>query len=189
MGQRSQIYVTWKNREGKNILVARYFQWNFGERMVSRAVSIITELSRNLKYEYLWSEKSFPERIGRFAEVNFDYRDICESHDIIKWFLETEDTDFNEYVFECQDNNDGQLFIKVEDGKIKYGFLQNDFNSDNVMNAEQYMDWDYPSWKQDLEGTLYQATLDNIEFINKNAELMTTEEIDLMRSANYLGGN
>ena len=33
MGQRSQIYVRFNNRYGKTELVARYFNWNFGERM------------------------------------------------------------------------------------------------------------------------------------------------------------
>ena len=37
MGQRSQIYVRLKDKEGNKYLIAKYFQWNYGERMISRA--------------------------------------------------------------------------------------------------------------------------------------------------------
>lgn len=36
MGQRSQIYV----RYNEKLLFARYFQWNYGTRMISRARSM-----------------------------------------------------------------------------------------------------------------------------------------------------
>ena len=33
MGQRSQIYV----RYNKKLVIANYYQWNYGEQMISRA--------------------------------------------------------------------------------------------------------------------------------------------------------
>jgi len=33
MGQRSQVYV----RYNKKLVVTNYYQWNYGERMISRA--------------------------------------------------------------------------------------------------------------------------------------------------------
>ena len=113
MGQRSQIYVSWKNEKGENVLVARYFQWNFAERMISRARGLIEQLEYSLNYTYLWSTEEFKNKIAKIAEVNFDMRDIVQSTDILKEYEEYVDDktkcSFNDYIFEWQDNNDGQL--------------------------------------------------------------------------------
>lgn len=37
MGQRSQIYVIYKDNQNRDCISATYFQWNYGERMISRA--------------------------------------------------------------------------------------------------------------------------------------------------------
>lgn len=37
MGQRSQIFVRYQETDGTRKLVARYYGWNYGERMISRA--------------------------------------------------------------------------------------------------------------------------------------------------------
>ncbi|MFR2242517.1 MAG: hypothetical protein ACLS67_15260 [Anaerobutyricum soehngenii] len=37
MGQRSQIYVRFNKENGQSGLIANYYGWNFGERMISRA--------------------------------------------------------------------------------------------------------------------------------------------------------
>ena len=42
MGQRSQIYVRYTNEKGEHFLTARYFGWNYGERMISRARHTLT---------------------------------------------------------------------------------------------------------------------------------------------------
>lgn len=43
MGQRSQIYIRFNDNrmESGKGLIALYYQWNYGERMVSRARQII----------------------------------------------------------------------------------------------------------------------------------------------------
>ena len=191
MGQRSQIYVSWQNDKGENVLVARYFQWNFAERMISRARGLIEELNSNFQFNYIWSTDEFKEKIARVTEINWDYRDIVKSCDIIKEYDEyVEDkaeTSFEDYVFNIQDNNDGQLYIKVDvtNKKIKYGFLKYDMKSDEVMDCEEYMNWDCENWKHNIDGRLYQTCYDNFDFIRNHAELMTTEEIDAFRSAIY----
>ena len=37
MGQRSQIYVIYKDNQNRDCISATYFQYNYGERMISRA--------------------------------------------------------------------------------------------------------------------------------------------------------
>lgn len=41
MGQRSQIYVRYNKKDMNGVnckkLIANYYQWNYGERMISRA--------------------------------------------------------------------------------------------------------------------------------------------------------
>ena len=59
MGQRSQIYVAYDkgHRNEKGIverkdgqyLIARYYQWNYGSRMVSRAKGLIEWILENIE--------------------------------------------------------------------------------------------------------------------------------------------
>jgi hypothetical protein len=58
MGQRSQIYIRWQKENGDYVLIARYFQWNFSERMISRARALIEELKENLKYDFQFNGNS-----------------------------------------------------------------------------------------------------------------------------------
>ena len=56
MGQRSQIYVRY-NKDGINHLIARYYQWNYGERMISRCKHSIEWIKSILDYDwYLTTE-------------------------------------------------------------------------------------------------------------------------------------
>ena len=48
MGQRSQIYIRIKDEDGNTTLFAKYFQWNFGERMISRARYGIEYIKRGI---------------------------------------------------------------------------------------------------------------------------------------------
>ena len=64
MGQRSQIYVRYEKEDNINvarkILAARYYQWNYGECMISRARYSMEWLKTN--HEYL---AYYPEKIPR----------------------------------------------------------------------------------------------------------------------------
>jgi hypothetical protein len=189
MGERSQIYIKWNvhaNKENMVGAIARYFQWNYGERMISRARGIIETLEEYMKYKYMFSDKWYIEKLTRIAETNFDMRDIVWSSNIIDEYNEYGNEDnFADIVFYGQDNNDGQLFIDITDSGIKYALaLEYGENGYKPISAEQYMKenmGDYSEsgdWRVDAKERGYlDYTEDNIKYINENAELMTAEEI------------
>lgn len=92
MGQRSQIYIRYnvnyvygsatdhpKTQNFKG-LIARYFQWNYGERMISRARYIIEEIKDEfMEYKYCFNDNEKLEKLKRFCETNFDMKDIVFS--------------------------------------------------------------------------------------------------------------
>lgn len=191
MGQRSQIYIRY-NVEGHKGLIARYFQWNYGERMVSRARGIIKTIKDEfLQYKFMWGEPQWIVKLERICDVNFDMKDIVLSNDIIKEIEEQWDCDL-EYLF-AQDNNDGQLLIDVTDDEIKYCFIP--YYSDIIpMDGDAYMQWnmgygktvdrwDIPTKYMTKEIIAY--TKDNIQAISKMAQLMTVEETEEFVTADY----
>ena len=187
MGQRSQIYIRWhvtdshgRCHEG---LIARYFGWNYGIRMISRAKSILKEIQDEfLDYPYLFSVPSYIKKLERYCDVNFDMQSIEMSSDIIEEVKE-QFPDNTRFLFE-QDNNNGQLFIDVSESEIKYGFMEF-FDCNTVMDADKYMEWDrnnsgLPNWHvpdKYVSISEIQYTEDNIKAINIIASLMTIEEI------------
>lgn len=181
MGQRSQIYVRY-NKDGINYLIARYYQWNYGERMISRCRYGIEWIKEMIPYDWYFTSET--EKLKRILDVNFDMKDIVLGCDIIKEY--SEDTywkdknySLNDYVFECQDNNDGKLFIDIKDGIIKYAFLDSECHTEHIMNAEQYMNWDCENWLTDeyIDEEDKLICFNNIKTINEIAQLMTEEEI------------
>lgn len=202
MGQRSQIYIRYNvnftcdiscsindskisvpkvyNYKG---LIARYFGWNYGERMISRARYIIEEIQTEfMEYKWCFGDKEKLEKLKRFCETNFDMKDITFSSDILEEIKDYDDGDL-QYLFE-QDNNDGQLFIDVTDNGIKYCFMSY-YNEGGPMDGEHYMKWnceneDHPDWHIPYEYMTKKTityTEKNIKKINKMATLMTPEEI------------
>ena len=178
MGQRSQIYIRWQKENGDYVLVARYFQWNFAERMISRTRSLIEELKNNLQYSFLFNDyKPYERKIASYCDINFDFRDIVQNQDIIKEYEEQgEGNTFKDYVFLTQDNNDGKLFIDVDVKKqvIKYCLTTYDMK---LLDCRTYLDWDYEEWKHDLDSDSYSYTIDNLEYIEKNAKLMSKAKL------------
>lgn len=187
MGQRSQIYVRYQ-KDGVNYLTARYYQWNYGERMISRCRHSLGWIEVMMSYDWYLMRET--EKLKRILDVNFDMHDVMIGYDIIKEWEECdwkEETSFKEYVFLTQDNNDGKLFIDIKDGVIKYAFLDYDCNTNRVMSAAQYMQWDCPSWRKseyidDEQKALCEA---NIKAIKKMAKLMTKEEVEEFINADY----
>lgn len=185
MGQRSQIYVKYNGE----LIIANYYQWNYGERMISRARYGIEKIKYYVdkKYDYVFKSTWEIESIRRYFDVNFDMKDIAMSMDIIKEYEDdkkyypifVQHSSFEEYVYFDQNNNDGKLLIDIRDGKIKYAFLDYDFSFDRIMDARQYMDWDYESWENSeyLSEEDIETCKDNIEKINEMAELMTVDEV------------
>ena len=203
MGQRSQIYVRWNTQDGKMMLVPRYYQWNYGTRMISRARGIIGWLEGSGTYLDCGNE----EKLRRIMDINFDYKDVVLGHDIIKeWKEYCNGLDFNDTVFFGQDNNDGKLLIDMHidwkcvdrlTGKdkisFKYAFLTDEDDSP-VMNGDEYMQWDeggyedagYKVWRDNpyLKKEI-KYTERNIKWIDKHAKLMTAEEVKRFTSYNY----
>lgn len=187
MGQRSQIYIHWDiqkyndERRAKGF-IARYFQWNYGERMVSRTRGIIEALQDEyLEYRYLLTDKWGYEKLCRICDTNFDMRDIVRSDDILDEIRRGEYD--KEYLFK-QDNNDGQLLIKITDDGIKYAFI---YEGTSPLNALRYMRADMGAdWrKQNKDAVDY--TLENHKAINTMATLMTEDEVKEFLNADYSG--
>lgn len=204
MGQRSQIYFRIKDPNGKYNLVARYFQWNYGTRMVSRARGIIEWLIDKADYPYVFCsrENENVRKLERIMDVNFDYKDVALSVDIIKEYEE----DYygnSEEMFTCQDNNDGQLLIDMvvdwnhknkelrHPVKFKYAFLNS--SSELVGNGDAYMQWNEyygeegPSWKENpYVKNEVKYTERNIRYLDKHATLMTQEEVEEYINHDYV---
>lgn len=189
MGQRSQIYVRYDN-ENKKGLVANYYQWNYGERMISRARWGIESIKDKLKYNWYYQQESNITKLSRMFDTNFDMKDIQMSRNIITEHREEfPDDNFNEFVFKMQGNNDGKLFVDIDNDNdiIKYAFLDYDTNIDNIMDGEGYMNWNNENWLESKHLTKEEIFIcqENIKFISENAKLMTKEEIEEFMNYDY----
>lgn len=191
MGQRSQIYVRYNGQ----LLFATYYSWNYGERMISRARWGIEYLKEYVEKEWTWAfnDKSYIEKFRRIFDTNFDMKDVAISCDIVKeWSDQFPDEPFNDTVFNLQDNNDGQLYVDIKDGKIYYCFRDWTFHddgttSDVIMDAAEYMDWDCENWENSeyIDDEQKAACRNNIKAIGEMAELMTMEQLDEFIHGDY----
>lgn len=178
MGQRSQIYVRY-TKDGKHYLTARYFQWNYGERMISRCRYSLEWIEKTISADWYFTKEK--TKLERILDVNFDMVDVQLGYDIVKEFLEYgDDYSFIDYIFKMQDNNDGKLFIDISDGQLKYCFLDYDCNTENIMDAAGYMAWNSENWEQSkyIDDEQKERCRENLKVIGKIAELMTTEEAE-----------
>ena len=192
MGQRSQIYVRINNK----LVVANYYQWNYAERMISRARGIIEWLEEYRKNNWLDFfdpdtnfNNSYITKLRRICDVNFDMRDIAISSDIFKEYKEYgQDDTFKDFVFFFQDNNDGKLYIDVTKDGTKYCFT--DYNIKKVMTGTRYMSWDRgKDWKepnQYFDQEDIDICKENIKFINSHAKLMTYQELQDFINQKYI---
>lgn len=181
MGQRSQVYIRYESKNDEKQLSAYHFQWNYGDRMISRAVKGIDWLQGN-KFLSFNSEK-----IPYIFAVNQDYNDVVLPCDILKetkeYIAETNrPQDFNEELFLCQDNNDGCLYVDVsKDGNVKYAFTNGEEyyykKFPKPLTAEEYMDSQDWYWESAEEEEMVETCKKNIEEIGKLATLMTQEEL------------
>lgn len=196
MGQWSQIYV----RHNDTVIVANYYGWNYGERMISRARHGMEYVKGYLDEGFV-SELFSPfgiEKLSRVFDVNFDMKDVAISSNLVQeWKEQFADRDVRDYVFGPQNNNDGKLFVDIQvkesrsdidfgsllaGHSIKYAFLDRDCDVENIMDAEKYMEWDMgKNW---MEPTEYfsQEDIDtckaNIQAIGEFARVMTMEEVE-----------
>lgn len=189
MGQRSQIYV--RINADKKVLVARYFGWNYGERMISRSRYTIEWLKEHSRYgiktliinEYI-------KKLIHIIETNFDMKDVVLSTDIIKKYndyCKDDCVEFNDYVFKQQDNNDGKLLIDVCENEIKYAFLDCTASHDLIMDGEAYMKWNSENWENSpyITKRAKNACKRNIRYIEKHAKLMIKDEVEEFLNCKY----
>lgn len=188
MGQRSQIYVIYKDNQNRDCISATYFQWNYGERMVSRARYLMGWIKdQNLFYSsdnnlFLLSYVAY--KIRYIASVNFDYKDVVIGQDLIEeWKAYKQgvpNANLNDYIFNA-DNNDGCLFIDARIPKhLKYAFTTYDYK-DGVMGPEAYLKWD--GTPQKIRDAKF--TKRNINWITHNAKLMKKEELEAILKTTY----
>lgn len=177
MGQRSQIYLRYNGK----LIFANYYQWNYGERMISRArygIEWVKEMVDN-GWDFVFRDKSKIEQMRRVFDVNFDMHDVAISCDIVQeWKEQFSDEDFNEIVFDEQDNNDGQLFVDIKDGEIYYCFR--DMYKNTIMDAHCYMNWDAEGWEEReyLSQEDKNTCRENMKAIEEMATLMTMDQLD-----------
>ena len=193
MGQRSQIYLRYNGK----LVFAHYYGWNYAERMISRARYGIEWVKYyvGMKYDWVFSDPDYVTRMRRMFDVNFDMHDVAISQDIVQEHADLfAEDDFNDYVFNMQANNDGQLYVDIKDGKTYYCFRDWAFHpdgttSDTIMSASEYMDWDAEDWENGEyitdEGKA--ACRDNIKAIEEMAKLMTLEQLDDFIHGDYSG--
>ena len=189
MGQRSQIYVRYTNDKGEHFLTARYFNWNYGERMISRARHTLEWIKDNVDYaDYNFAHDN--RKLIRIIEVNFDMHDVMITSDIIEEFFDDGDVHdtFKEYVFTHHANNDGKLFIDIHpNGTIKYAFIDSSCNLDKPMGGLGYMRWNHKNWRNSeyiSEEQKEKCNL-NCKYLRNNFQLMTTKELKDFISRDY----
>lgn len=189
MGQRSQIYVRLETEDNKTLFVARYFQWCYAERLVSRARSGIEWCYAHFPYLHLQMSE-----LNRIFDVNFDMHDIVISSDLIeewKKYGTQFDCTMKDYVFNA-DNNDGRLLIDINEKtkKIKYCFV--DYDNNYLGDAESYINWELQSCRDDYDFVAhlkqqeqYENFTSNIEYLKKNATPMTEKQAKEFINFNY----
>ena len=182
MGQRSQIYIRIRTKD-KTYLYAKYYQWNYAERMISRARYGIEYIKHYIDEfsNYMFEDNQIREQINRMFDVNFDMKDVAISVDLIKEHEKYgEESNFNEFVIKNVDNNDGKLFVDVNATdnkckKVKYCLTDYELN---ILTPKAYMDWDWENWLTDeyLSKEAREKCLNNIEYL-ETIEQMTEEEL------------
>lgn len=160
--------------------------------MISRARYGIEYITRNLDFVM---DNSLIEKINRTFDINYDMKDIQLTDDIlvslINQYHYIDNTDINNYIFNEPSNNDGKLFIDIDqkENKIKYCFTDCNLN---ILNAAEYMQWNIGfGWdKEDFSNDpnwieIAKVCKDNINAINKDATLMTSIELKQFVTDDY----
>lgn len=182
MGQRSQIYVIYKDNQNRDCISATYFQWNYGERMISRARYTMEWIKRQVTdFSSLWYTA---HKLRYIESVNFDYKDVVIGQDLIEEWKDYKqgvpNANLNDYIFNA-DNNDGCLFIDARvPQNLRYAFTTYDYK-DGVMGPEAYLKWD--GTPQKIRDTKF--TKRNINWITHNAKLMKKKELEAILKTTY----
>lgn len=183
MGQRSEIYVAFEMANGQKKITARYFDWNFAERMISR-----------VRYTAEWLSMHSCVSISKddlipIIETNFDMVDHMQSAKIEPATFKP----FKLHVKASDFLDDGRAFIYVNlKGKIKYCFTNNhdltpmDCDSYMIFDTEcnyDYAKWINPEYKNSKKMSKCRR---NIKWLSSHAEVMTQKELDDFLAAEYI---
>lgn len=169
MGERSNIFVrirAKKRSSDKNYKMETffglYYQWCYGERMISRLRSAIDFVDSNISGwhgEYVVSNEQI-DKFKRYLAINFDMQDILTPTDLVPDLVNDV---MNGYATEKADifdqaENHGFIYIDItlddpekkfgeNNAKIKYAFVGNEYKDKNgnvppVRSVEQFADDD-----------------------------------------------
>lgn len=166
MGERSSIFVrirAKKRRSDKHYKMETffglYYQWCYGEHMISRLRSAIDFVDRNMNGLYgepVVNEDQI-DTFKRYLAVNFDRRSIVDHIDLVKTLVNDVNlgyTNENADIF-AQDENHGYIYIDISlddpfgenKAKIKYAFVDNEYTDKDgtvspVRSVENFADND-----------------------------------------------
>lgn len=192
MGQRSQIYVYW-NLGGYQGFIARYFQNNYGEGMVSRCIALMQALKDRLDGSPAQLNFDY-ETIVQYGDVDFDKQSIANSTDILAEVRDDWGGDMR-HLFD-QDNNNGQLLIEITLNAVgkphfAYAFIDPEDPNHRPMDAKKYLvcglDGASPTEEEIAEklDDLEYYTIEHIEALRANAQLMTPEHVRAFLDRDY----
>lgn len=169
MGERSDFFVRIRAKEKTSdkfykhqAFFGLYYQWCYGERMISRLRSAIDFVESDIsgRHGSYAITKEQMDRFKKYLAINFDMKDFVEPTDLIP---ETVDDIIQGYdtaksdVFD-QAENHGFIYLDItlddpdqkfgdNKAKIKYAFVETEWHNKKhplppVMNVEQFADWD-----------------------------------------------
>ena len=204
MGQRSQLYIRYKNKKN---LVAMHLQWNYGYYMINRTYQLLDFVGKNAKADYSnFREEHFDiansdtrrediDILQNLIQMNTTIGSYVKGIDLVKedyeWGIGKED--FKE-TFKMnpnfQDNNNGILVIDIqENGKVKYGLSGGyeevkNFEEFKMISAREYFrlseesyDEEYKQYRlENSNKELYDEVMKQIDYIENNFELLTDDE-------------
>lgn len=184
MGQRSEIYIVFEMANGRKKITARYFGWNYGERMISRVRYTAAWLQSRIKNSIVSKDD-----LISIVETNFDMIDHIQTGRIEPATLKP----FKMHFYDDGSLNDGRAFIYVSlKGEIKYCFTNNhDFtplDCDNYMLFDTECNYEYAQWKNEeyKNSKKMSKCRRNIKWLSKHAKVMTQKELDDFLAAEYV---
>ncbi len=210
MGQRSQIYIRYKNKKN---LVAMHLQWNWGYYMVNRAYQLLDFIDKDMKmgnshfmaggkdYFYLMNmRREDIDILQSLIQINLTIGSYVTGYDLVKdEFKFNQDKDTFKMTPKEQDNNNGILVIDIqENGVVKYGFAGGieeirsmDLNDEfKMISAKKYFELSEANTMteyklKNMNKELYNTVQKQIEFIDKNFKLLTDEEYKEIFASEY----
>ena len=170
MGERSDIFVRIRVKENKKAKAYKYqaffglyYQWCYGERMISRLRSAITYAESHIVGHHgcCACSNETVELFKGYLAINFDMQDILKPVDLIPEAVDDVMQGYDTAKADIfnQAENHGYIYLDItvddpddtsEDNKgstIKYAFVQGEWHNKKnplppVMSVEQFADWD-----------------------------------------------